>query len=255
MADDKIPDNYQSENEDGTAKEEDDHIGPSVSSSVSPQKTTAPHGLISTPSTEHSPAGPLQGGQFVGELPVRPAQYVTADMDTEHHSYVEDGNMAVTAQATLQSHGSMAMTDILAPHDTGRRPSLYNSPTEYSNPSGAGGLYNPNSWQTATSAPSATSMYANSFTQQQAHTPQPPQGAFVHQPPVTMTQGQPYIGAPFDGLPRYDHAAHGNVFRSAMLPHSPGPQPQAYQAYMHHDNRALPGANLKMDPHGRNTLH
>ena len=265
MADDNI-DSYQSDNEDGTAREEDDSGPASISCSVSPHKSTAPHGLIPTSSTEHSPGGRLHGGPFANDLPVRPAQYTQAliptDLVADQHHYVETGgSVAVGAPPTLPSHGSMAMNEILTPHDASRRASasIYNSPTEYSNASSTS-MYNPNNWQTATTASSTTPMYANAYPQQQQqqhqhHSVPPPPTAYVQQQPVAMPQGQAYMGG-FDGLPRYD-AGHDALFRPPTISHNPVTQSPGYPTYtnMHHDNRALPGAGYKLDALGRSTLH
>lgn len=253
MPDDKMPDNYQSDNEDSAGREGDDNGPTSIASSVSSHKAAAPHALITTPTTEHSPAGPLHGGPFADDLPVRPAQYAQSFItsDLEQHHYAEAGSMAVGTPPTLQPHGGMTMTDMLAPHDASRRPSFY-SQSEYSNTPTS--LFNGNNWQTATTAPSATPMYANAFTPQQQHHPtQTAPGAYVQQQPVTMAQGQPYMGPPYEGLPRYDSVS--DMFRPTAVPHNPASQSPGYPTYVNHDTRALPGTGYKLDPLGRNPLH
>jgi hypothetical protein len=258
MPDDKIPDNYQSDNEDSGAREDDDNVPASMASSLSPHKTTAPHGILTTPSTEHSPAGPLQSGHFVDDLPVRPAhaQYsesiTTTELGSEQHHYVEGGGMGVGQAPTIQSQRGLSLTGILGPLQVSRRSSLYNSPTEYSN-APTTSLYNPNNWQTATTAPSGAPMYAQSFTQQQQHHPPPPSTAYVQQQPVTMPHGQSYMGGSFDGLPRYD-PNHNAIFRPVAIPHNAVPQSSGYPTYIHPDNRALHVTSLKLDHLGR-TLH
>ncbi|KAH8910123.1 hypothetical protein BR93DRAFT_461043 [Coniochaeta sp. PMI_546] len=256
MPDDKMPDSYQSDNEDSAAREGDDNGPTSISSSLSPNEATAPHALITTPSTEHSPAGALHGGPFVNDLPVRPAQYtqsmITSELVNEQHHYAEGGGITGGAPTTLQSHGSMAMTDILASSDPSRRSSFY-SPSEYTNPPSTG-IYNANNWQTATTAPSAAPMYANAFTPQQQHHPTPPaQGAYAPQQGVTMAQGQPYMGASYDGMHRYDSV--NDLFRPTAVSHNPASQSPGYPTYVHHDNRPQPATGYKLDPLGRNTLH
>lgn len=253
MADDKSPDNYQSENDDSGDK--DDSVPNSATSGISPLKTSnPPHGLITSTSTstDHSPAGPLQGGPFVSDLPVRPAHYpqsmIPSELGTDQHSY---GVEAAGMPPTLQSHGSMTMPEIIPQHDASRRQSLhqvYNSPQEYSNPPSAG-LYNTNTWGPATTAPSGPSMYTNTFTQQQH--PLPPPQAYVQQQPIP--QGQTYMGGSFDGLPRYD-SGHQSLYRPNNGQHNPVPPSQGYD-YLAHDNRSLPGTQLKLDPMGRNALH
>ncbi|KAB5570377.1 hypothetical protein GE09DRAFT_1217816 [Coniochaeta sp. 2T2.1] len=259
MPDDKMPENYQSDNEDSTAREDDENGSTSIHSSVSPHKTAAPHAMLTTSSNEHSPADQLHRGPFVNDLPVRPAQYpqslLTSELVNEQHHYAESGGMAVAPQPTLQSHGGMAMTDILASHDASRRPSFYNSsPTEYSNPPN-NSMYNANTWQAATTAPSATPMYANAFTPQQPHhTALPAPGPYVPQQPVTVAQGQQYMGANYDGLPRYDPGEA--LFSRTTVSHNSAAQSPGYPTYVQHDNnRQLPGTGYKLDPLGRNTLH
>jgi hypothetical protein len=253
MPDDKMPDNYQSDTEDSATKEGDD-IGPtSIASSVSSHKPTPSHALLTTPSTEHSPVGPLHGGPFVNDLPVRPAQYTQPMLttDLEHHQHYAEGAMTVGGQAPLQQHGSMVMADMLAPHETARRPSFY-AQSDYSTPSA--GIYNTNSWQTTTTtAPNTATMYANTFApqQQQHHPAQPAPGAYVQQQPAAMTQGQQsYMGASFEGMPRYDN----DMFRPAAISHNPASQSPGYPTFVGHDNRALPGAGYKMDPLDRTHL-
>lgn len=251
-----MPDSYQSDNEDSAAREGDDNGPTSISSSLSPNEATAPHALITTPTTEHSPAGALHGGPFVNDLPVRPAQYtqsmITSELVNEQHHYAEGAGITGGAPTTLQSHGSMAMTDILASSDPSRRSSFY-SPSEYTNPPSTG-IYNANNWQTATTAPSAAPMYANAFTPQQQHHPTPPaQGAYAPQQGVTMAQGQPYLGASYDGMHRYESV--NDMFRPTAVSHNPASQSPGYPTYVHHDNRPQPATGYKLDPLGRNTLH
>lgn len=251
MADDKIPDNYQSDNdENNPAKEDDENDPSSISSSVSPHKTTAPHALIPASTADQSQAGTLQTGQFISDLPVRTAQYtqpmVPPDLSQEQHAYVEGGGMAVGTQGQMQPHASMAMAEICAnPHDGSRRPSLFSSPTEYSAPSGPG-LYSGN-WQAGTTATSNASMYA--FTPQ--HQQHPSQAPFVQPPSVPIAQGQQYLGPPFDGIARSYDPSQAGLFRTGPI-HNTVAQPQGYPGYM--ENRDIPNTALKMEPLGRTRL-
>lgn len=155
--------------------------------------------------------------------------------------------MAVGSQGhQLQPHASMAMAEICAnPHDAGRRPSLFSSPTEYSTPSGPG-MYSGN-WQSGTTAPSNAPMYA--FTPHQQH---PGQAPFVQPSSVPLGQGQQYMGGSFDGMTRGYDPHQASLFRPGAV-HNPVPQPQGYSGYI--ENRAIPNANLKMEPLGRSRLH
>lgn len=245
LPDDKSQDEYQSDNEDAGSKDEE-HTGPSSVSS----RTSNPHGLIAplSASTDHSPAGPLQGGPFVtGDIPVRSAPYLPSDLGTEQqHAYVEGGGLPTVGghhAPTLQSMASMAMPPELSPHDASRRASvqLYTSPTEYSNPSSAG-IYNTNNWgHSATTAPSGSSMYANNaFPQPHQHS-LPPLQSYGQQQQQHMSQTSSYINTSYDGLPRYEPVGHASVYRH--------PPSQAYD-YIGHDSRPVPDPHLKMGPAG-----
>lgn len=262
MADDKIPDNYQSDNDDSNTAKDDENDPASISSSVSPLKTTTPHGLIPASTTaDQSQAGALQPGPFLSELPVRAAQYtqpmVPPDLGQEQHAYVEGGGMTVGTQGQLQPHANMAMAEICAnPHDTSRRSSMFNSPTEYTAPPNPG-IYSGN-WQSGTTATSNASMYA--FTQQQhqqqqqqqQHQQNTGQTPFVQSPSVAIGQGQQYLGPSFDGLARGYDPNQANLFRPGAV-HNAVPPPQGYPGYI--ENRDIPAGGLKMEPIGRARLH
>jgi hypothetical protein len=251
LPDDKSQDDYQSDNEDSGSKDEE-HTGPSSVSS----RTSNPHGLVAplSASTDHSPAGPLQGGPFVsGDIPVRSAPYLPSELGTEQqHAYVEGGGIPTVGghhAPTLQSMASMAIPTDLPPHDASRRPSvqLYTSPAEYSNPSSAG-MYNANTWgHTATTAPSGPSMYSNNaFPPQHQHS-LPPLQSYGQQQQQQQQQQQPisqtspYMGTSYDGLQRYDHIGHASVYRH--------PPAQAYE-YIGQDSRSVTDSHLKLGPAG-----
>ena len=251
MADDKIPDSYQSDNEDsGPAKEDEDPDPSSIQSSVSPQKTVAPHGLMQVGPPEQSPGGNIQGGPFMGELPVRGPHYqphiLPPELGAGQHAYVEGGNMGVSNSAPLQTAGSMSLQEIIPdPHSQSRRPSLFNSPQEYGNPS-APGMYP--AWQQATTAPSNSPMYA--FTPQQPQQPQ--QGPFVQQQPMQMGQNQQFMGPSFDTLPRGSYDSNqGDMFRAGNVGSATVSHTQTFPTYIPHDARA----GIKMETMGRSHLH
>ncbi|KAI8313810.1 hypothetical protein K4K61_006648 [Colletotrichum sp. SAR11_59] len=96
MSEDKFPESYPSDTEDnGFVKEEDEHH-PSMTSSTSPSKTGAPHDLLHTSSSDHSPAGTLPSGAYMNEMPLRGQQYSTqmlpSNIHPDHH-FVEGGNI------------------------------------------------------------------------------------------------------------------------------------------------------------------
>lgn len=252
MADDKIPDSYQSENEDSGSAEKDEEADPtSIQSSLSPQKTVAPHtGLMQVAPPEQSPSGNIPGGPYMGELPVRGPHYqshiMPPDLGTGQHGFVESGNMGVNSAASLQAGNNMPMQEVIQdPHSQSRRSSLFNSPQEYGN-SSATGMYQ--AWQQATTAPSNSPMYA--FTPQQAQPPQ--QGPFVQQQPLQMGQNQQFMGQTFDGLPRgsYD-PSQGDLFRTSGVGSATVPHAQAFPGYIPHDGRG----GIKLETLGRNHLH
>jgi hypothetical protein len=243
-----------SENDDGVQTREDDEHGPtSITSSVSPPK----NGLMHSASAGHSPAGNLQGGPFMGgDLPVRGSQYaahmIPSDIGHEHHHFV-DGVSMVGGQ-TLHHNGSLPMQvggEIIPnPHDASRRPSLFNSPTDYSSPT-APSMYN-QPWQPGSAAPSISSMYA--FTPQQAT---PAQAPFVGQASVPLPPNQPNLRS--DGLPPpggYDHLMQsGNPFRAGNVTQPSVPQAQGYPHYLQHDTRTVPGSGVKVESLTRGPLH
>ncbi|KAK3379818.1 hypothetical protein B0T24DRAFT_170561 [Lasiosphaeria ovina] len=249
MADDKIPDNYQSDDDIAQSKDEEEKAHSVTSSRVSPPKTTAPHSMMPAPGNDHSPATNVRASSFMSDIPVRGIQYpppvMPSDLGPEQHSYVESGSMPVGGQAPLHTHGTIQMQDMIpSAHDSSRRQSLYNSPAELPGPSGAG-LYSSH-WQQATTAPGNAPLYA--FTPHQ-QAPQPPSGAFVPQQAVPINQSHQYS---FNELP---HST--NMFRSSSIGQPPVPQGQSYPNYLPHlphDGRAVPSSGLKMAPPNRGPL-
>lgn len=236
MADDKIPDNYQSDDEIYQVKEEGATDSVGHSERVSPPKTGGTNSIMSTSSSVHSPATNLHGTPFMGDMPLRGPQYPTSMMPSDlPHSYVEGTTMGVASQPPLPTHGPMHMQDMMpGPHDPGRRPSLYNSPaTEFPSPTGTS-LYTSPSWQ-QTTAPGSGGLYA--FTAQQ----QP--GNFV---------GQPYLGSTFNGLPHPQPLP--DVYRNSPVGQSPVGHGQGYPHYLGHDGRPV-SHGMKLDPPNRGHLH
>ncbi|KAK3357107.1 hypothetical protein B0T25DRAFT_147256 [Lasiosphaeria hispida] len=248
MADDKIPDNYQSDDEAGQVREDEENNMSVRSSRASPPRTTAPHSIISASSNSHSPVTNLQNAPFMGEIPVRGPQYpsnlIPPDLSSGQHSYVDSGNMAVGGPAPLQAHGSMHLQEMIpSPHDSSRRPSLFNSPaTEFPSPSGPG-LYSGN-WQQGTTAPGNAALYAY-----QQPPPQPP-GAFVPPQGVPLNQGTQYLSNSYHGLP------HPNdVYRGGNVGQSPVAHGSGYANYISHDGRTIPNNGMKIEPLNRGPLH
>jgi hypothetical protein len=273
MADDKFPDNYKSDTEElgmAPGDEEADNGQLQHNPRLSPPNpTSAPPTMVTNTSATHSPTGNMQGGPFLGDLPVREATHypppiLQTDLGPSHGQYVEGGTLSVSAgggQATLPPQGAMAMSEIIPsphPHDPSRRSSMFTSPTDF--PTSAGtGLY-PGGWAQATTGPQNPSLYA--FTQQHATSHPPPQqpqqhhhqqqqqpppptpGQYVTQPPVPMPQ---YMSS-FDGLPRTYDPNHSNIFRGGgNMPPTPMGHAHGFPGYLQHDGRGLPTTGLKLD--------
>ncbi|KAF6836946.1 hypothetical protein CMUS01_05212 [Colletotrichum musicola] len=242
MSEDKFPENYPSDNEDnGFVKEEDEHH-PSITSSASPSKAGPPHELLHASSSDHSPAGALQSGAYMNEMPLRGQQYSTqmlpSNIHSEHH-FVEGNN--------IHPPGGMPLQDLVpASHDPHRRSSIYTSPTEYPNAASAG-MY-AQTWQGGSTAPNGASVY--SFTQQQQPGSAP--GHFGNAS-VPLAQNQ-YMPSPYDGMSRtgFDQ---GSMFRPVGATQTPVQGSQPFSGYLPTDTRGLPNSGGKPDPLARGQIH
>jgi hypothetical protein len=245
MADDKMPDNYQSDDDLDLVREDEGNDVSGRSSRISPPKTAGAHSIISAASSDHSPAALHNPTTFMSEMPVRGPgpQYAPAllppDLNPSPHQYVESGSIPVPSQPGLQSHGHMHMPDLIpSPHDSGRRSSLFNSPTNEFPNAPASSLY-PAAWQQSTTAPANAALYA--FNTQ---TPTPPQASstFVTQPGVPPQ----YLGSQYHSLPHPNdvYRGGGGVAQSPVSHGGAG-----YQNFLAHDGRSL-----KLEPH-RGPLH
>ncbi|KXH45987.1 hypothetical protein CNYM01_03953 [Colletotrichum nymphaeae SA-01] len=238
MSEDKFSENYPSDNEDnGFVKEEDEH--PSITSSVSPSKTGAPHDLLHNSTSDHSPTGPLHGGPYMSDMPMRgqqqySTQMLSSNMHPEHH-FVETNNI---------HQSGMPLQDLVpTTHDPHRRASLYTSPTEYSTTNNAGIYSQP--WQGSSAAPGGASVY--SFTPQQPGTGQ---GHFAN-PSVPLNQNQ-YIPTPYDNISR---SGFDQVFRPVSASQTPVQNSQGFPNYLPTDTRGLPGSGGKAEALARGQMH
>lgn len=243
MAEDKLPESYPSENDDGSlVKEEDEQ-------DISPTKSAATHGLIPTPTTDHSPAATMNGSSFMSDLPVRGHSYPTPvmqDLAPDQHAFVEGGGMPVNGQAPAHATGGNMGIDmgVPHPHDSSRRPSLFSAPADYATQNGTT-LYT-QQWQPGSTAPNTSSMY--SFTHQQTNPPPP----FVNSG-VPMNQSQPYLSPSFDNLTRAGYDPNqASIFRTSNVS-QPQVHPSQSYNYLPHDNRGLPG--VKVDSSTRSAMH
>ncbi|GAO14161.1 hypothetical protein UVI_02037560 [Ustilaginoidea virens] len=229
MAEDKIPDNYASDNEEGPFVKEDDD------SDMSRIKVnnTQQHCVAQTPTTGPTPTQPLHGGHgsFMSELPVRGSSFTPTMLSTEMapqpHSFVDSSGITVTDQAAVTApNPALTMDIVTSPHDTSRRPSVF---SEYTSPGGSN-LYTPQWQQSGSAGQTQSPMYA--YAPSQANASQPPfLGQTVH-----MGQNQSFIGGSFEETSRTDYDAHGApIFRAGDLPHPPVSQQQGY--YVPNDGR------------------
>lgn len=239
MGEDKLPESYTSENDDGSLKKEEED------QAASPAKSSTTHGLLTTPTTDQSPAPTLHSTSFISDLPMRGNHYsasVMPDMHPQQHAFVEGSGVPVSGQPPV--HG--LDIGVTSPHDSsGRRPSLFSSPTDYAAQTGSA-LY-AQQWQPGSTAPNTPAMYT--FTPQQTN---PASSSFVNSG-VPMGQAQPYMASSFDGLSRagYD-PSQAAIFRAGAVP-----QPQVHTShgydYITHDARGLP--DVKTDPAARTSMH
>lgn len=287
MADDKIPDDYQSDDDSYTTRDDDDggtrsgRGGVAIASglsSLSPQKNAPPPGLM--PSL-NSPASALHGTLYMGNMPVRSAAHfqpsiIPSDMGAgQHDGYVDGGSLSTGGQGSMHPHGGrLSIQDFATAgpsQDASRRSSMFSgSPADYGPPadyvpaSAAGaGMYPTGGCQQqgATAPPGTNAMYAFTPPHQQQQAQQlpqrQPQGAASFGS-ESLGAGQQYLEPPFDGIPRgpYHQTQHGSLFRSAHVGQdSVAEHNQEFSGYVPHDGRGLPEMNLKDDPLGRGLLH
>lgn len=218
MAEDKVPENYASDNDDGAfGKEEDDlEMRPKVNTQI---------GVVQTPTAASASAPPAPGGHgpFIGDLPVRGTSFtptmIPADMPpSQSHSFVESGGITVTDHAVVTaSSGPLTLDMVASPHDTSRRPSVF---SEYASPVG-NNMYTQQWPQAPSAGPTQSTMYG--------YTQAPPnhqQAAFMSQA-VPMNSNQPFMGGSFDGAPRSEYDGNGTpMFRAGDMAHAPPVNPQ-----------------------------
>ncbi|RCI16677.1 hypothetical protein L249_2962 [Ophiocordyceps polyrhachis-furcata BCC 54312] len=220
MAEDKMPDKYASDNDDGSLiKVEAEHHelqrskppathclihAPTTTTTTTPTTTTT------TPANGHA----LHGGpgSYMSDLPVRGASFhppmIQTDLSPQQHSFVESGGMAVNEPAAVSAAGAPLSLDLVASphHDSSRRPSVF---SDYASPSG-GSLYSQPWQQSSTGGSNAPSMYAYTGQQPTAQQPAP----YVSQ----ISPGQSFITSSFESSPRPEFDANGSgLFRSNDL--------------------------------------
>lgn len=248
MADDKIPADWEEDDEEtGVPRDDDENEPMATTSSISPPKTSDQSMLPAPVSNDHSPAGNIQNEPFLGTLPVRGGHHyhqpslMQPDLSGGQSGFGESGSMGVNGQTSMPHPSGMSLQDSFpdSHHPSSRRTSLYASPSEFANAATHSGMYN-TSWQTtAPSNPSPIYSFHQQQQQQHAHPPSP----YAAQPPVPMTANAPYLGtASFDGLSRapYDTGSTG-MYRAANLSQGPSHQHQTQQGFPNyplHDPRS-----------------
>lgn len=224
-ADDKVPDDADDDDPEDNMQDDDDNQ-PTPTSSPKPE-----HGLP-------APGGNMSGGTpFIGELPVRSNPYsqssiMQPDINASTPGYVEGNSMGVSSQPSMSQTHSMSLSEPYTdPHAASRRPSMFNSPSEYGGSSSSAMYQN---WQQSTPS-TASSVYSFQHTQQQqphstesyvdqqqhvplAHTPQyleAPTYVSMHNGPPSLYRSTGMAQGPIPALsfPNY-HSTHG----SASLP-------------------------------------
>jgi len=255
LADDKLPEGYNSDIEEGDCKDEEDE---NEFSNRHP-KTAMPMaaGGDQGPTTNLQPHPPYL------DMPVRGAAQYAGTMDmaqggmgAEQHSYVDNTNMGQTA-ALQTAHG---MHDMMGgSHDSSRRASTFNSPAEYSATPGTAGLYATGPWgQQATTAPGNTAMYAftnnpqlplPSPAQSQPHTPGT--ATFVTQQQHQQSQQQQ----------QHQQAQHAQQYNTGTLPVydglpgalNPGGATNMFRSQQHHSPQHAhsSGAGGLISPHSQ----
>lgn len=213
MADDKVPDSWQEEEEAYEApQEEENNEATPTSADVKPD-----HNLPAIAGPETNPAGNMSGpSSFMSELPVRGHAYnqssiMQSDLSAAPSGFIENGSLNVNNPPSIPPTHGLPMSEAFSdPHGSTRRPSLYPSPADYGNSS------QPNMYSTwnQSNPPTASPVYSFHHQQQATHSA----GAYVEQQHVPLTQTPQYMEAPaFDNM----HNTTSNLFRPTSVPQGP----------------------------------
>lgn len=210
MADDKVPDSWQDEDEanGATTQGEEHNEATPTSADMKPD-----HSLPAISGSEINPTGNMSGpSSFMGELPVRGHAYtqpsiMQSDLSAASSGFVVGVN---NPPSIPPAHGLSLSETFSDPHGPARRQSLYASPSEY------GSSSQPNMYSAwSQSNPPATSpVYSFHHHQQATH----PAGGYVEQQHVPLTQTPQYLEAPtFDNM----HNPSSSLFRPTSVPQGP----------------------------------
>ncbi|KAG6012597.1 hypothetical protein E4U54_007427 [Claviceps lovelessii] len=223
MAEDKIPDNYTSDNEDGVfCKEENGND--MARSKVSAQQQC----VVQTPTTGPTSTQPLHGGHgpFMSELPPGNSFHsvmMTAEIPNQPQTIVDNSGITVTDQnAVTAPNPALTLDMVSSPHDTSRRPSVF---SEYASPV-SNNLYGQQWQQSGSAGPAQTPLY--SYTSPQGNQQQTP---FISQS-VPMNPGQSFMGNSFEEPERPEYDTNGtSMFRTGDMPHTSAPVAQQTGGY------------------------
>ncbi|KAJ2982732.1 hypothetical protein NUW58_g6380 [Xylaria curta] len=184
---------------------------------------------------EHAETGHFAGNAFPDSVGIRAAHYTHPGFDPElpeRPNYVETPGMG--NHAPNYSHGHLGLPEMYpSPQGTSRRPSVFNTPSDYGSPA-TPVVYSP--WSTSTTTPASAPMYG--------FQPQPPSvQAFGGQ----MAQSSSYSTPSIDGLPRQaPDTHHGDIFASRSLGQNGIQHQPAYPNYVA-DSASLAGSNVKTE--------
>ncbi|KAI1335137.1 hypothetical protein F5Y15DRAFT_257245 [Xylariaceae sp. FL0016] len=241
--DDRYPDQgHASENEDFDARDDDTESAVAhISSTSSPQGTHTSQTMMSQPqSTVQSPSGHLPVETF--HETVRGAHFthpvMNSELASERPGFVEGPGVAGHGP-TLHPNGNLGGLHEMypSPHDHKRSSVHFHSPTDYENPATTG-LYQP--WPGSSSA-NSPAIYPF------PHSPTTPAPApFVGHSGIHVAPNNHYMGTPFDGLPRGDHAGQqGGAFRSSGIGQAPLSQQSNYADYIPQISGSTAGSSVK----------
>ncbi|KAG6140722.1 hypothetical protein E4U12_005959 [Claviceps purpurea] len=216
MAEDKFPDMYVSDNEDGPSLEENgDDMHRSQADARQQQQC-----LVHTPTAGLPPAQGLHGGHgsYMSEIPLRDRSYhsesMTAEIASQPHPFENNGGNTVTDHpVATASNPGMTLDLVPSPHDNSRRQSVF---SDYSSPV-SNNMYQ---WQQTTSAgPSQAALY--SYTPPQVSAPQT---SFIGST-VSMNPVPTFLNHSFEDAERSEYDTNGgaSMFRTGDMPHSSGP--------------------------------
>ncbi|EGX89113.1 kinesin, putative [Cordyceps militaris CM01] len=241
MSEDKVPDNYVSENDDaGSYIKEDEDVEPAAKPTTTLGGAMRPS--VRTDATTLSGL-PGTGDAFIGDLPMRGSQFQPPMMNeiAPQHNYVDNGPMQVHGQAGVSATSNLTIDLVPSPHDVSRRPSVFSD-----FPSPGSTMYS-QQWQASSNGTNGSPMYA--------YAAQPPNieaGPFVS-PGVPMDPSQSFMTTSFEDAPRPGYtASQQGMFRQDEMSQSNVAQTTSYN-YVTNDGRGL--MSQVVENGSRATLH